>query len=707
MLLRAARGRRAAGGPEEAHCGLFVPSSPRCAVHFSTTSRAEAAGLQLNAEEEGRKTRLNISTDPGPKILKILQRIRHKRRDQRGKRLQEKGSVIMYDAARVPSPKDGANGMAQPVVPGAGPGPGPAAGSGGPATNTVLQAKTEEGQPGTEEEEEEEEDQPKAEPVLVKKPHREILDHERKRRVELKCMELQEMMEEQGYTEEEIRQKVSTFRQMLMDKEGVITRDGPHTQPVVNHLHYQPDGYEENPELVGYEDGDYDHDYHSDNRVKRKSSSSPSPRPKKRKKKKSGRRRSRFGSSSPTHREKKKKSGKKHKRDRSASGSRKKRRYRSGSPKNKHKDKNKQKKRSPGETPSRSSQRQGSCCSSRSASLSSTRSTSKSPARLNSKHKTDGQKASSTSLSPGTNTPAAWHNGDHTQRSRNGKAGRLNHGEKGHDKLRLLTANSASIQATLLREHKLHSAPSRGQTGQMCTAGEAGSVDGRNTAVGSSVTQTTGRRGSQRGQNKNSHSPAHSSDSNHSQHNHTHRGRNSRHHRKTKGGNSSKRHHRSSRGQAHHRSPSASPGRHPYTSGKKKEESRSKPNLRQRSSSWSSGRSSSRSASRDRDPSKAKSPHSRQNNSREKDSPNRSDTDSRARRRSRSYSPIRKRRRDSPSFMEARRITSPKGPDAERKRDAAELSCCRLVTLVTVAVQQDPTGPTPEARLNSKPSELP
>lgn len=42
---------------------------------------------------------------------------------------------------------------------------------------------------------------------------------------------------------------------------------------------------------------------------------------------------------------------------------------------------------------------------------------------------------------------------------------------------------------------------------------------------------------------------------------------------------------------------------------------------------------------------------------RERESPNRSDTDSRARRRSRSYSPIRKRRRDSPSFMEARRIT--------------------------------------------------
>lgn len=99
-------------------------------------------------------------------------------------------------------------------------------------------------------------------------------------------------------------------------------------------------------------------------------------------------------------------------------------------------------------------------------------------------------------------------------------------------KLRLLTATSASIQSTLLREHKLHSAPSRSQTGQMCATGEAGSVEGRNAAVGSSVSQTSGRRGSQRGQNKSSHSPAHSSDSAHSQHNHTHRGRNSRHQRK-------------------------------------------------------------------------------------------------------------------------------------------------------------------------------
>ena len=33
---------------------------------------------------------------------------------------------------------------------------------------------------------------------LNKKPNQEILDHERKRKVELKCMEMQELMEEQG-----------------------------------------------------------------------------------------------------------------------------------------------------------------------------------------------------------------------------------------------------------------------------------------------------------------------------------------------------------------------------------------------------------------------------------------------------------------------------------------------------------------------------
>uniref|UniRef100_A0A287D043 Serine/arginine repetitive matrix 3 n=2 Tax=Ictidomys tridecemlineatus TaxID=43179 RepID=A0A287D043_ICTTR len=103
-------------------------------------------------------------------------------------------STVNNGAASMPSPLDAANGFPQP----------------GASTGAWPRA---------------EEELRTAEPGLVKRAHREILDHERKRRVELKCMELQEMMEEQGYSEEEIRQKVGTFRQMLMEKEGVLTRE--------------------------------------------------------------------------------------------------------------------------------------------------------------------------------------------------------------------------------------------------------------------------------------------------------------------------------------------------------------------------------------------------------------------------------------------------------------------------------------------------
>lgn len=34
----------------------------------------------------------------------------------------------------------------------------------------------------------------------------------------------------------------------------------------VNHVHYQPDEYGEDSDLLGYEDGDYDQNDHSDNR---------------------------------------------------------------------------------------------------------------------------------------------------------------------------------------------------------------------------------------------------------------------------------------------------------------------------------------------------------------------------------------------------------------------------------------------------------
>lgn len=43
-----------------------------------------------------------------------------------------------------------------------------------------------------------EEELKKLEQSMIKQPNKEILDHDRKRKVELKCLEMQELMEEQG-----------------------------------------------------------------------------------------------------------------------------------------------------------------------------------------------------------------------------------------------------------------------------------------------------------------------------------------------------------------------------------------------------------------------------------------------------------------------------------------------------------------------------
>uniref|UniRef100_A0A2H1VUF8 SFRICE_022355 n=1 Tax=Spodoptera frugiperda TaxID=7108 RepID=A0A2H1VUF8_SPOFR len=45
-----------------------------------------------------------------------------------------------------------------------------------------------------------------------KQPNREILDHERKRKIEVKCAELEDSLEEQGLPKEEIAARVAAFR---------------------------------------------------------------------------------------------------------------------------------------------------------------------------------------------------------------------------------------------------------------------------------------------------------------------------------------------------------------------------------------------------------------------------------------------------------------------------------------------------------------
>lgn len=77
-----------------------------------------------------------------------------------------------------------------------------------------------------------EEDIKKLEAMINREPNRELLMHERKRqvreyffviylrfflaKVELKCIELEDLMESQGYTQAEIDKKVDEYRKLLL-----------------------------------------------------------------------------------------------------------------------------------------------------------------------------------------------------------------------------------------------------------------------------------------------------------------------------------------------------------------------------------------------------------------------------------------------------------------------------------------------------------
>ena len=64
-----------------------------------------------------------------------------------------------------------------------------------------------------------EEDIKRMETAANREPNQGILDHERKRKLEVKCMELEEVLQDQGYKDTDIEEKVSAYRMMLLSKE--------------------------------------------------------------------------------------------------------------------------------------------------------------------------------------------------------------------------------------------------------------------------------------------------------------------------------------------------------------------------------------------------------------------------------------------------------------------------------------------------------
>merc|ERR1712173_338252 len=61
---------------------------------------------------------------------------------------------------------------------------------------------------------------------LGRAPNRDLLTHEKKRKIEIKCIELADLMLEQGYDEEEIKRKVASYRGILKEKDPEIAKVG-------------------------------------------------------------------------------------------------------------------------------------------------------------------------------------------------------------------------------------------------------------------------------------------------------------------------------------------------------------------------------------------------------------------------------------------------------------------------------------------------
>jgi len=64
-----------------------------------------------------------------------------------------------------------------------------------------------------------EEDIQRFEADIQKGPNQDILEHARKRALELKCAEMEDIMKDEGYLEHEIVEKVKLYREMLMERD--------------------------------------------------------------------------------------------------------------------------------------------------------------------------------------------------------------------------------------------------------------------------------------------------------------------------------------------------------------------------------------------------------------------------------------------------------------------------------------------------------
>lgn len=78
-------------------------------------------------------------------------------------------------------------------------------------------------------------------PPKAKKPNKEILEHERKRKVELRIAEFEDAMEEQGYSEAEIEKETAALREKMRSEELKAKSDADsRRRPMETHRECHP-----------------------------------------------------------------------------------------------------------------------------------------------------------------------------------------------------------------------------------------------------------------------------------------------------------------------------------------------------------------------------------------------------------------------------------------------------------------------------------
>ncbi|XP_026814641.1 serine/arginine repetitive matrix protein 3 isoform X2 [Rhopalosiphum maidis] len=85
-----------------------------------------------------------------------------------------------------------------------------------------------------------EEELAKIDSAANRQPNQELLDHDRKRKVELKCIELEQSLEDQGFSQDEIIKKINTFRVTLLGKQKNTTEYDECGRPI---LFYERNNY--------------------------------------------------------------------------------------------------------------------------------------------------------------------------------------------------------------------------------------------------------------------------------------------------------------------------------------------------------------------------------------------------------------------------------------------------------------------------------